>query len=73
MSQRGQRPAEVHNFKSRLENTGTAYTGICSLLEGAGQLQDAPIVIVAANNLDSDGQAAAGERAGHRTGRISHR
>ena len=64
MSQRGQGPAEVHNFKSRLENTGTAYTGICGLLEGAGQLQDAPIIVVAANNLDSDGEAAAGRHAG---------
>src|SRR5580692_3402885 len=41
------------------------------LFEGVGHLQDAEVLLVAADDLDADGEAFRGEAAGDRRGRIA--
>src|SRR5690349_22416603 len=52
---------------------GAALTNLSCLFESVTHLEHAPVVMVAAHDLDADGQPAARESAGNGHGRIPHR
>src|SRR3982074_737381 len=57
---------------SVLRDFGVSFSNIRRLLEGVAELQNAPVVVVPSDDLDSDRQATFGKRAGHGEGGVSY-
>src|SRR3981189_461578 len=50
---------------------GAMFPELCCLLEGVGELQDAEVVAVAADDLDADRKPFGGEASGHGDRRVA--
>src|SRR5439155_8841442 len=60
----------TYDRTSVLDSGGTTFSDVRSLLESVSHLQDSPIVVVPADDLNSDRQSAFGEGTGNRDGGV---